>query len=135
MTSHKEWYKGDGVYGDGADFHLDYYNSYVIHPMLLQILKVTVKQRPSFQSFLNEEWIRFIRYAEIQERMIAPDGSYPVLGRSVSYRSAAFQVLGACALFGKLPESLKPGQVRGAMTAMLKRLFLNNRELSIKKVG
>lgn len=50
-----------------------------------------------------------IRYAEIQERMIAPDGSYPVLGRSVSYRSAAFQVLGACALFGKLPESLKPG--------------------------
>ncbi|MFP5090496.1 DUF2264 domain-containing protein [Bacteroides xylanisolvens] len=123
LTSHKEWYKGDGVYGDGADFHLDYYNSYVIHPMLLQILKVTVKQRPSFQSFLNEEWIRFIRYAEIQERMIAPDGSYPVLGRSVSYRSAAFQVLGACALFGKLPESLKPGQVRGAMTAMLKRLF------------
>lgn len=123
LTSHREWYKGDGVYGDGADFHLDYYNSYVIHPMLLQILKVTVKQRPSFQSFLNEEWIRFIRYAEIQERMIAPDGSYPVLGRSVSYRSAAFQVLGACALFGKLPESLKPGQVRGAMTAMLKRLF------------
>jgi len=50
----------------------------------------------------QEEWIRFIRYAEIQERMIAPDGSYPVLGRSVSYRSAAFQVLGACALFGKL---------------------------------
>ena len=123
LTSHREWYKGDGVYGDGTDFHLDYYNSYVIHPMLLQILKVTVKQRPSFQSFLNEEWIRFIRYAEIQERMIAPDGSYPVLGRSVSYRSAAFQVLGACALFGKLPESLKPGQVRGAMTAMLKRLF------------
>ena len=123
LKRHKEWYKGDGVYGDGADFHLDYYNSYVIHPMLLQILKVTVKQRPSFQSFLNEEWIRFIRYAEIQERMIAPDGSYPVLGRSVSYRSAAFQVLGACALFGKLPESLKPGQVRGAMTAMLKRLF------------
>ena len=53
LTSHREWYKGDGVYGDGADFHLDYYNSYVIHPMLLQILKVTVKQRPSFQSFLN----------------------------------------------------------------------------------
>ncbi len=55
--------------------------------------------------------------------MIAPDGSYPVLGRSVSYRSAAFQVLGASALFHKLPESLEPGQVRGAMTAMLKRLF------------
>ncbi|WP_370526873.1 DUF2264 domain-containing protein [Bacteroides sp. 51] len=123
LNAHKEWYKGDGIYGDGADFHLDYYNSYVIHPLLLQVLKVTVKQEPSFQSFLDEEWVRFVRYAEIQERMIAPDGSYPVLGRSVSYRSAAFQVLGACALFRKLPESLAPGQVRGAMTAMLKRLF------------
>ncbi len=51
LTSHREWYKGDGVYGDGADFHLDYYNSYGIHPMLLQILKVTVKQRPSFSHF------------------------------------------------------------------------------------
>lgn len=27
-----EWYKGDGWYGDGPDFHLDYYNSLVIHP-------------------------------------------------------------------------------------------------------
>nr|WP_302831295.1 DUF2264 domain-containing protein [uncultured Bacteroides sp.] len=123
LNSHKEWYKGDGIYGDGADFHLDYYNSYVIHPLLLQVLKVAVKQEPSYRPFLDEEWIRFIRYAEIQERMIAPDGSYPVLGRSVSYRSAAFQVLGACALFRRLPQSLKPGQVRGAMTAMLKRLF------------
>lgn len=123
LNSHREWYKGDGVYGDGADFHLDYYNSYVIHPLLLQVLKVVVKQEPSYQSFLDEEWLRFVRYAEIQERMIAPDGSYPILGRSVSYRSAAFQVLGACALFEKLPASLKPGQVRGAMTAMLKRLF------------
>ena len=76
-----------------------------------------------FCHFWMRSWIRFTRYAEIQERMIAPDGSYPVLGRSVSYRSAAFQVLGACALFQRLPQSLKPGQVRGAMTAMLKRLF------------
>ena len=40
LKAHKEWYKGDGIYGDGADFHLDYYNSYVIHPLLLQVLKV-----------------------------------------------------------------------------------------------
>ena len=30
-----QWYKGDGWYGDGADFHLDYYNSFVIHPMMV----------------------------------------------------------------------------------------------------
>ena len=123
ISSHEQWYKGDGVYGDGENFHLDYYNSYVIHPMLLQVLKVVVKYDSSYQILLDKEWKRFVRYAEIQERMIAPDGSYPVLGRSVSYRSAAFQVLGASALFHQLPSSLKAGQVRGAMTAMLKRLF------------
>ena len=113
ISSHEQWYKGDGVYGDGENFHLDYYNSYVIHPMLLQVLKVVVKYDSSYQILLDKEWKRFVRYAEIQERMIAPDGSYPVLGRSVSYRSAAFQVLGASALFHQLPSSLKAGQVRG----------------------
>lgn len=123
IRSHEGWYKGDGIYGDGAAFHLDYYNSYVIHPMLLQTMKTVAKQDVSYEPLLQKEWVRFVRYAEIQERMIAPDGSYPVLGRSVTYRSAAFQVLGATALFGRLPETLKPGQVRSAMTAMLQRLF------------
>ena len=123
LNSHQQWYKGDGVYGDGENFHFDYYNSYVIHPLMLQVLKVTVQHVPSYESLLQTEWIRFMRYAEIQERMIAPDGTYPVVGRSVAYRSAAFQVLGASALFHKLPETLKPGQVRAAMTAMIKRLY------------
>ncbi len=35
LLKHKEWYKGDGAYGDGPSFHWDYYNSFVIHPMLL----------------------------------------------------------------------------------------------------
>ena len=121
ISSHEQWYKGDGVYGDGENFHLDYYNSYVIHPMLLQVLKVVVKYDSSYQTLLDKEWKRFVRYAEIQERMIAPDGSYPVLGRSVSYRSVAFQVLGASALFHQLPSSLKVGQVRGPKTELLCR--------------
>ena len=29
-----EWYVGDGWYADGERFHFDYYNSFVIHPML-----------------------------------------------------------------------------------------------------
>ena len=28
-----DWYKGDAMYGDGPEVHLDYYNSLVIHPM------------------------------------------------------------------------------------------------------
>ena len=39
------WYKGDGVYGDGPPFHWDYYNSFVIQPMLLNIL-ATRSQSP-----------------------------------------------------------------------------------------
>ena len=32
LRQHEQWYKGDGTYGDGPDFHWDYYNSLVIHP-------------------------------------------------------------------------------------------------------
>ena len=38
LRQHEQWYKGDGVYGDGPEFHWDYYNSFVIHPMLLDVL-------------------------------------------------------------------------------------------------
>jgi hypothetical protein len=39
IDRHLEWYKGDGMFGDGHDFHWDYYNSFVIHPYLYDILK------------------------------------------------------------------------------------------------
>ena len=40
LRQHDQWYKGDGAYGDGPAFHWDYYNSFVIHPMLLDVLDV-----------------------------------------------------------------------------------------------
>lgn len=123
VDSHQEWYMGDGIYGDGPVFHLDYYNSYVIHPLLLQVLSIARKYIPEYESIYNKEWVRFKRYAEIQERMIAPDGTYPVIGRSVSYRFAAFQVLAQTALSSQLPETLSPGQVRSALTAVMRNLF------------
>ena len=57
----------------------------------------------------------------MQERLIAPDGSYPVTGRSITYRAGAFQTLAAVALVGALPKELPPAQVRGALTAVLRR--------------
>lgn len=42
-TFRDKWYKGDGIYGDGPDYHADYYNSFVIHPMLTDVLRVMVK--------------------------------------------------------------------------------------------
>ena len=37
VREHEQWYKGDGAYGDGPSFHWDYYNSFVIHPMLVDV--------------------------------------------------------------------------------------------------
>ena len=39
VRQHFDWYLGDGFFGDGPDFHMDYYNSYVIQPMLIDVLR------------------------------------------------------------------------------------------------
>lgn len=121
-----EWYKGDSFYGDGAAFHMDYYNSYVIHPMLMDVLAVMSKHGVEGADFIETERIRHARYAEVLERMVAPDGTYPVLGRSISAcRCGTFQVLSQAALIGNLPETLNPGQARSALTAIIMRQFEN----------
>lgn len=117
----KEWYKGDAWYGDGVNLHMDYYNSFVIHPMLLDVLKVMQKHNKGESDFYKKELRRFSRYAEQQERMISPDGAYPVVGRSIAYRFGAFHVLSQAALDGLLPVSVTKAQVRCGLTAVIKR--------------
>ncbi len=117
----KEWYKGDGWYGDGVDLHMDYYNSYVIHPMLLDILSVLHRHEKGEEEFYQKEKQRFSRYAEQQERLIAPDGAYPVVGRSIAYRFGAFHVLSQAALINMLPHPVTKAQVRCALTAVIKK--------------
>lgn len=117
------WYKGDGVYGDGPEFHWDYYNSYVIQPMLLNVLDVTAKAGSGgWRSFEPEVMLRARRYAEIQERLIGPDGSFPPIGRSLCYRFGAFHLLAEIALRRQLPEHVLPEQVRAALTAVMRRM-------------
>lgn len=117
----KEWYKGDGWYGDGVDLHMDYYNSYVIHPMLLDILSVLHRHEKGEEEFYQKEKQRFSRYAEQQERLISPDGAYPVVGRSIAYRFGAFHVLSQAALINMLPHPVTKAQVRCALTAVIKK--------------
>lgn len=119
----EKWYKGDGVYGDGEPFHWDYYNSYVIHPMLVDVTSVFDKQFPGINQLVVK---RSQRYAELMERLISPEGSLPPLGRSLQYRTAILQSLSQMALLKKLPESLKEGQVRAAMTAVIQRMMSQN---------
>jgi hypothetical protein len=121
VRQHQQWYKGDGVYGDGPTLHVDYYNSFVIHPMLLDVLRVTGRQTQEWKAIESEAVVRARRYAAIQERLISPEGAFPPLGRSLAYRCGAFQLLGQMALRHELPEELVPAQVRGAMSAMIRR--------------
>ncbi|MEZ2442208.1 DUF2264 domain-containing protein [Chitinophaga sp. RCC_12] len=118
-----EWYKGDSMYGDGAHFHYDYYNSFVIQPMLVDVLKVMAEKEEGSKANYELALKRMQRYAAILERQISPEGTFPVVGRSMPYRNAAFQALAQIALEEKLPEEISPAQVRCALTAVNKRIF------------
>jgi hypothetical protein len=123
IKKHMEWYKGDGIYGDGPDFHWDYYNSLVIQPMLLDIIKILVEhgyeKEELYQLVLN----RAKRYAAIQERLISPEGTFPAVGRSLAYRFGVFQLLSQISLMNQLPEELTPGQVRYALSAVIQKMI------------
>lgn len=116
------WYDGDGAYGDGAFFHWDYYNSFVIHPMLVDVLAVLRQKDSRFEPVYAIELRRAQRYAAMLERLVAPDGTFPSIGRSTTYRFGALQELAQIALMHKLPESVKPAQVRCALTAVIRRM-------------
>jgi len=118
-----EWYEADGWYSDGAKLSIDYYNSFVIHPMLVDLLKVTVEKKFSQQADYDIALKRMVRYSEFLERMIAPDGTYPLFGRSITYRTGAFQALAQVALLEKLPEYIAPAQVRCGLTAVMHRMY------------
>ncbi|MOA04321.1 hypothetical protein D3C78_1238690 [compost metagenome] len=53
--------------------------------------------------------------------MIAPDGTYPPIGRSLAYRFGAFHSLAQSAVREDLPAELSPAQVRCALTAVIRR--------------
>ncbi len=116
-----EWYKGDAWYGDGRDFHLDYYNSLVIHPMFTETLQLMKKHNLEGADFLPTQTERHGRLAAELERMISPEGCYPVTGRSIVYRFGSFHALADAALLHILPANVSPAQVRCALTAVIRR--------------
>jgi hypothetical protein len=115
------WYIGDGVFSDGLGYRWDYYNSIVIHPELACILDVIKSKTRAYDWFVPRLDTINKRYAVLLERHIHTDGSYPVTGRSIVYRGAVFHHLSDISLRRKLPQSLGPAQVRGALTAVIKR--------------
>ena len=136
-----QWYEGDANYGDGPNFHMDYYNSFVINPMLTDVLRIMKKHNVEGADFLKKQQQRASRYAAIQERMISPEGSYPCVGRSITYRFGAFHALAQACLLHWLPSNVAPAQVRCAMTTVIKRQmkspfnFDNNGWLTVGYAG
>jgi hypothetical protein len=121
LRQHDQWYKGDGTYGDGPEFHWDYYNSFVIHPMMVDVLEACKDELTAWKDLATREEPRAKRYAAIQERLISPDGTFPVIGRSLAYRCGAFHLLAQAALRRALPEGVTPAQARGALSAVIRR--------------
>ncbi|MEJ8304285.1 DUF2264 domain-containing protein [Saccharibacillus sacchari] len=120
---HMDWYKGDGMYGDGKDFHWDYYNSFVIQPMLVDLVALLCDTSPGYAEMADTVLARASRYASVLEHMIAPDGTYPPIGRSIVYRFGAFQHLAQASLQHFLEEKIAPEQVRCALTAVIRRIM------------
>lgn len=115
-----DYYVGDGMYGDGPHFHCDYYNSFVIHPMLTDILDaLQYSDSDKTHSFRVLQRARHCRYAAVLERTISPSGTWPVFGRTLVCRIGAFHALSHAALKGLLPEGLDPAQVRCGLNAVL----------------
>lgn len=127
LDRHNEWYKGDGWYGDGPSFHLDYYNSYVIQPMLVDVTAIVKQNTDKGEEYatygaMYDKYVkRMARLAAQQEMLISPEGTFPMLGRSCGYRYGAFQALANSSLLGTLPKGVSPAQVRSALTAVIKR--------------
>ncbi len=127
----EEWYVGDGWYSDGEKFAFDYYNSYVIHPMYVEVLQVLVdkkvrlrdKSLQNVEENLQRAKKRMQRFGVILERMVSPEGAMPLFGRSITYRTGTLQPLALLSWQEILDSSLTNGQVRAAMTAVIKRIF------------
>ena len=116
------FYVGDGLYGDGNDFVLNYYNSYVIHPMLLDILlSIQNVDNDKIKECLDLEMKRYARYVQVLERQIMPDGTMPVYGRTVTCRLGVLHAMAEFVCVADTIPTLSMGQLRTAMTTVLKR--------------
>lgn len=118
-----EWYLSDGFYSDGPEFSLDYYNSYVIHPMFIEVLEI-MEPKGLYAPVKKElDLRRMQRFNQLQERLISPEGTFPAIGRSATYRMGAFQSMALAAWKYGFPEGMTNGQVRHALTTVMKNMF------------
>ncbi len=123
VESYMGWYIGDGYYTNGTTFNWDNYNSYVAQPLMLEVLRICRDQGHPLGDHFEKVKARAFRYAEVLEHMISPEGTFPVIGRSSTYRFATLQHLGYIGARVGWPEALNPGSTRAAMTQVIRRMI------------
>ncbi|GLI62455.1 hypothetical protein VaNZ11_005085 [Volvox africanus] len=135
LQLHREWYLGDGWWGDGPEYAHNYYNSYVTQPMMYDILDMLHKSRPGLslkEMFPHRDMQAIVelnalinkaipRSAAHLETLVAPDGSFPAVGRSITCRAGALHILSLAVLKHVLPKHLPVGQARTALTRAINR--------------
>lgn len=118
-----EWYLSDGFYSDGPEFAFDYYNSFVMHPMYVEVLE-TLEANKFWSGVSSKLAIkRMQRFNTILERLISPEGTFPPVGRSITYRMGVFQTMALAAWKYGMPENISYGQVRAALTKVMQNMF------------
>jgi hypothetical protein len=102
------------------EFHWDYYNSFVIHPMLTDVLAACKDESPAWQDIGTRAAARSRRYAAVQSgssRPTAASRHRPLDRLSLRRISPA----GAGRAATHAAEGVSPAQVRGALTAVIRR--------------
>ena len=118
-----EWYIGDGWYSDGKYFAMNYYNSFVIHPMFIQMLEIMEKNQIKVPIRSKTALYRMQKFNIFLERLISPEGKFPAFGRSIIYRLGVFQTLSLSIWKYVLPKTLSKGGVRSALTKVMMNMF------------
>ena len=122
-----DWYVGDGLYSDGPQYHNDYYNSFVMQPMLVDAGRIMNRYYKGEAPYSDAQYDRICRrasrYAGVLERSISPEGTFPVVGRSILYRTGCLQSLAQASLLKMLPKDVTEGQVRAALTTVMRRML------------
>lgn len=116
----ESWYAGQGWYTDGQRRNFDYYNAWVIHPLLWAIYDMVPDREP------DAAWRwenRLGRYLESYAHLFGGDGSPLIQGRSIIYRTATLAPIWLGQLTGRTP--LSPGASRRLASGTLKH-FVDN---------
>ena len=96
----------------GPNLLLDYYNSYVIHPMYVEVLEVCEANKFSTPVSVSLGVKRMQRFNTFIERLISPEGTYPAFWPICGASYGGISINGACRIeiwFARGPEN---GQIR-----------------------